>query len=299
MAFQNKTIFYNLKAISLHGLALWFAFLLGASTAMAPWLLPFVTASLSFLAFLITKFYQIPKPDYFFVLMLFATAYNFKNPSWHLIKANGSPLLIGVLVSVIVSILISYLLGLPWNSEKLSTQSLALKNRYQAMLKDDPSILIKASHFSSVLFVTGYLAFLLKDHGGYWILISSAAVLSGEHLERIKSRTLSRVLGTIVGLMIGLAITKLQLSLLFLILILILSNFLTEYFMPKNYIFANFFTNPQVIILMTLSHTFGHGILSMRFIGVFVGSLLSLFIILILEYALQSMINHKDTLNNS
>ncbi|MFA1344859.1 hypothetical protein ACDK68_04270 [Streptococcus dysgalactiae] len=47
---------------------------------------------------------------------------------------------------------------------------------------------------------------------------------------------------------------------------------------------------------MALSNSFRHSVLTIRFLGVFIGSLLTLFIILILEYALQSMIDHKATI---
>lgn len=95
-------------------MALLVAFLLGASTAYSPWLLPFVTASLSFGAFLITKLYQIPKPDYFCVNG-FATGYNFQKPLHEILTYHVWGLLLGVVVSVIVGVKISRLLNLPFS----------------------------------------------------------------------------------------------------------------------------------------------------------------------------------------
>ncbi|BAM60419.1 truncated hypothetical protein [Streptococcus dysgalactiae subsp. equisimilis RE378] len=230
------------------------------------------------------------------MLMVFATGYNFQKPLHEILTYHVWGLLLGVVVSVIVGVKISRLLNLPFSLWPYVPKRLTLKQRYQFMLTKDPTVLVKASHFSSILFVTSYIAYLLIDKGGYWVLISSAAVLSGEHLEHIKKRTIGRVLGTIVGIVIGLGIIQLHVSVTYLILLLVLFNFLTEYYMPRQYTIANFFTNPQVIILMALSNSFRHSVLTIRFLGVFIGSLLTLFIILILEYALQSMIDHKATI---
>lgn len=296
LAFQSHSFTYNLRAIFLHGLALWLAFLLGAATSLAPWLLPFVTASLNFVAFIVTKLYRIPKPDYFFVIMVYATGYNFQEPFQVSFERGTIGLALGIIISLLVSILISKALNLPWQEQNQGLRYQNLSDRYQAALTEDPTFIVKAGHFASILFVTSYLAYLLINKDGYWVLISSAAVLSGEHLERIKSRTFGRVLGTIVGISLGVLILQMNPPVTLLILILVISNFLTELFMPKNYTIANFFTNPQVIILMALSHSFKHGVPTMRFVGVFLGSFVALAIILILEYALQTMIDHKETL---
>lgn len=127
--------------------------------------------------------------------MVFATGYNFQKPLHEILTYHVWGLLLGVVVSVIVGVKISRLLNLPFSLWPYVPKRLTLKQRYQFMLTKDPTVLVKASHFSSILFVTSYIAYLLIDKGGYWVLISSAAVLSGEHLEHIKkknNRTCSR-----------------------------------------------------------------------------------------------------------
>ncbi|WP_373279875.1 FUSC family protein [Lactococcus fujiensis] len=73
--------------------------------------------------------------------------------------------------------------------------------------------------------------------------MSSAAVLSGEELKIIKTRYHGRIVGSIVGLLIGAGLTLLNLSIVEIVLVLMLLNILVEYFMPRNYALANFFTN--------------------------------------------------------
>ena len=117
LAFQHISFLYNFKAILLHGGALLLAFILGALTALAPWSAPFIIGCLSFSAFLLSKVYRIPKPDYFFVLMLYATGFNFHAVAVADIFHQSSYLLYGLAGSIVSGLLISLAEGLPLHSE--------------------------------------------------------------------------------------------------------------------------------------------------------------------------------------
>ena len=84
-----------------------------------------------------------------------------------------------------------------------------------------PRVWIDAINFAFILFVAGYIAYLLRQDFGYWVLISSAAVLSGEEVAIIKHRYLGRILGSIIGLLIGAVLISLPLSTLTIMIILL------------------------------------------------------------------------------
>lgn len=107
LAFQHRSLFYNLRAILTHGAALLLAFILGAGTALIPWSAPFIIGALSFSAFLLSKVMRIPKPDYFFVLMLYATGFNFHAAHLGEILHHSSYLLYGIAGSLLAGLVIS------------------------------------------------------------------------------------------------------------------------------------------------------------------------------------------------
>ncbi|STP29154.1 brp/Blh family beta-carotene 15,15'-monooxygenase [Enterococcus durans] len=299
LAFQHVSFLYNFKAILLHGGALLLAFILGALTALAPWSAPFIIGCLSFSAFLLSKVYRIPKPDYFFVLMLYATGFNFHTVAVADIFHQSSYLLYGFAGSIVSGLLISLAEGLPLHSETTRFQRLSMKDKYYLALYQQPEMVLKALHLSMVLFIATYIAYLLRESNGYWILISAAAVLAGEHMEKIKNRTIGRVLGGIVGLLLGFLLMSLHLSLPALAVVLIILNVLTELYMPINYTVANFFTNPQVLLLMTIGSSFTPlQLIPLRFSGALIGSLLAMILIFVMDWSLkqmeQSMIHFKE-----
>jgi hypothetical protein len=127
LAFQHRSLFYNLRAILTHGAALLLAFILGAGTALIPWSAPFIIGALSFSAFLLSKVMRIPKPDYFFVLMLYATGFNFHAAHLGEILHHSSYLLYGIAGSLLAGLVISLAEQLPLKEEKngFSTTELA------------------------------------------------------------------------------------------------------------------------------------------------------------------------------
>lgn len=290
LAFQHLSIGYNLKAILLHGGAIWGAFLFGALSALTPWVAPFVIALFACIAFVVAKVFRIPKPNYFFVIMLYATGYNFQADSISGIFTHSTYLLYGIGGSLVAGLLISYLEQLPLRVPKDRFQKLMVKDKYYLTLYQQPEVLIKALHFAMVLFVAAYIAYLLRASNGYWVLISAAAVLAGEDMDNIKKRTVGRVIGGIIGIGIGFLLMRLELPLESKAAILVVLNILTEYCMPINYLVANFFTNPQVLLLMTIGNSFTPlHLIPMRFSGALIGSLLAMVLIFVMEYALAQV----------
>lgn len=287
LAFQKKDIYYNLKATLLHGGSLIISFILGVLVAKYIFLLPFFIALLSIIGFLIVKIYNIPKPSHFFVLMLFATGTNISLMPVEIPKI-ALYVSIGVLSGIVNAMVISYTMRLPWNTPKTRFQKLSLKDKYYVLLYRKPKVWIDTIHFAFILFIAGYIAYLLREDFGYWILISSAAVLSGEEVEIIKHRYRGRIIGGIIGILIGVCLMTLHLSIIEIILVLLVLNILVEYFMPRNYAIANFFTNPLVMLLSLLTSVKSPSFLVLtRLNGAILGSLLAAFLISIMHYALR------------
>lgn len=287
LAFQRKSIFYNLKATTLHGVALLGSFSLGILVSKSIFLLPFVIALLSIIGFFIVKIYNIPKPAHFFVIMLFATGTN-----THLLSLEFINIMIyvsiGVCSGIINSVIVSFFLKLPWKTPKSKFQNLSFKDKYYVVVYNKPKIWIDAIHFSFILFIAGYLSYLLRAEFGYWVLISSAAVLSGEEIEVIKHRYKGRVVGSIIGIIIGILLLSLNLSIPEIIIVLLVLNIAIEYFMPRNYTIANFFTNPLVMLLGGLTSVVDPTFIVLtRLNGAILGSLIAGVLISIMHYALK------------
>ncbi|SJZ68633.1 Fusaric acid resistance protein-like [Pilibacter termitis] len=287
LAFQRISIAYNLKAISIHGICILLSFILGMLSVKAFWIFPFLIAITSFFGFMVVKIYRIPKPAHFFVLMLLATGGN-----THLISTNifyvASCLIIGILSSIFNGLLISLLENLPLRHEKSSHQRLYWRDKLYVTIDERPKILLDALHFSFILFVAGYVAYLLKENFGHWVLISCAAVLAGEEIEVIKRRYLGRIVGSMIGLFLGVVLISLKLPTIALMFIIILLNILIEYFMPRNYTIANFFTNPLVLLLSLLtSNQSASELVLGRFTGVILGSVIAFLLISMMHKALR------------
>jgi uncharacterized membrane protein YccC len=288
LAFQRKSISYNLKAIFLHGFVLAWALNLGILTGRIPWIIPFAIAFFSFVAYLVCEIFRIPKPKHFFVIMVYATGTNINIHQADTMKIFIAYLGIGVLSSLLIGLLVSCFEGLPWKIEKTKFEKLKVINKYYVSIYQKPEIFLNAFHFSMILFVAGYVSYLLRDTYGYWVLISTAAVLSGEEIQHIQRRYVGRILGSIVGLLIGAMLVNTEPSLVLTIALLTVLNICIEYFMPRNYAIANFFTNPLVLLLGRLTTgTFTMNMITYRLTGVVLGSVIAFVLVAIMHYALR------------
>ncbi|MGX4687123.1 FUSC family protein [Vagococcus sp. JNUCC 83] len=251
--FQYTSVKQNMVYIAYHGVSLYLAFTIGIYASTYPAIIPFLISIISFLCFLAAKLFNVPKPDYFFILMLFATGTNLKATS-HILQTSNY-LLYGIISALISGGIVSLLLKLPIKKISTLDPKLSLQDRYYIMIYNDSDIILKAIHFSSIIFCSSYLATLFNEQNGYWILITSVAILSGEKIEAIRIRSHQRVIGSIIGLALGIFLLNLDLSRIWVYLIIVILNVCVVYFVPRNYAIANFFTNPQILLLSSLNTT--------------------------------------------
>lgn len=290
LIFRDRSIIWNIKAIVLHAIALLFSFFFGLITGMHSWILPFVISIISFIAFFFTRIYRIPKPDYFFVIMVFASGFNIRVNNIIQAFDNSIYLLYGICGALIACILTSLIMRLPKSLEKDDYESFTFLDKYYVTIHKSPDMFLKACHFSSVIFITAYISYLFRDNSGYWVLVSSAAILAGEHLNAIRKRTIGRVLGTLFGLIFGYFLIKIDMNKEVTIIFIIMFAILIEYFVSLNYTLANFFINPQVLLLMSLhEQSYKYSILSVRFAGVVIGSIIAMLLIFLMTHSIRLM----------
>lgn len=277
--FQYTSVKQNFIYILGHGVSLYLAFTLGILSSYKAEMIPFLISNISFICFITTKLFNAPKPDYFFILMLFATGTNLKNT--HNVLQTSHYLLYGILGAIISGIIISLLLKLPLNQQVKTNNKLSVQDKYYIMIYKDPDIILKALHFSSIIFCSAYLSTLFNEQNGYWILITSVAILGGENMDDIKIRSHQRLIGSIVGLVLGVILINLHLPKIIIYLSVVLLKIGVVFFIPRNYAIANFFTNPQILLLSTLNST------SVNLLIVpyrLLTTLIGVFIVLILMY---------------
>lgn len=276
--FQYTSVKKNIYILG-HGVSLYLAFTLGILSSYKTEMIPLLISNISFICFITTKLFNVPKPDYFFILMLFATGTNLKNT--HNVLQTSHYLLYGILGAIISGIIISLLLKLPLNQQVKTNNKLSVQDKYYIMIYKDPDIILKALHFSSIIFCSAYLSTLFNEQNGYWILITSVAILGGENMDDIKIRSHQRLIGSVVGLVLGVILINLHLPKIIIYLSVVLLKIGVVFFIPRNYAIANFFTNPQILLLSTLNST------SVNLLIVpyrLLTTLIGVFIVLILMY---------------
>lgn len=256
--FSSNSLSKSIKNIFLHGLSLIIAFNLGVFIYFVPWLIPFALALVFFVCYLVTEVFYVPNPKYFYILLLFTIGLKgIGKVEFNNLFSLNVYLLYGIAFSIISTFLISILYNIPWrNQNKCRYRNLSMKvlvDKVYKKIYSKPQLLVIALHGTFTFFVIGYLMFLLNINDSVWIAVSCTAVISAEEIFLIKKKFTQRILGSILGISLGYLILILDLNLLTLLLILLTMNALFELYMKKNYLIANIFTNPLVLILAQFS----------------------------------------------
>ncbi|EMW6127406.1 FUSC family protein [Enterococcus faecalis] len=256
--FSAHSLRKSIKNILLHGMSLVLVFNFGICIYFIPWLIPFAFALIFLVCYLITEFFTVPNPKYFYILLLFTVGLKGINKFElnNLVKLNIY-LSYGIGFSIISAILIGILFSIPWNDQircrtKHNSKD-SLTDKIYKKIHCKPQLLVIAVHGAFTFFVIGYVIFLLNINDSVWIAVSCTAVISADEIFLIKKKFKQRIIGSILGISLGYLILILELDLLSLLLILLIMNALFELYMKKNYLIANIFTNPLVLILAQFS----------------------------------------------
>ncbi|MFP7495184.1 FUSC family protein [Terribacillus saccharophilus] len=141
-----------------------------------------------------------------------------------------------------------------------------------------------ALFYGLFIMIASLLAHWLGFNRPYWVPVACAAVLIGANTTLTIHRAIQRSLGTIVGTLIGGLILSLEPSGIYLILIVGLLQLSVELVIVRNYVFANMFIAPLVLVLvetMNPGNTVSYFVTA-RVVDTIVGSLIAIIAVLLL-----------------
>lgn len=252
VSFSNQK--KDIKNVFFHGLTMLIAFNLGTLVSLSLMILPFLAAFVFFISYLYCEMFKIGAPRYFYLLVLFSSGVKVSGTSLtldSLLVANIS-ILSGVLFSIMYILFVFNIVLKLTKQSTIDTNNLLKINTGFSDSWKQPEIIQKAVCGAFTFFILGYIIFLLNGGDSVWMLISCAAIISMQHLSDIKKRMTDRIIGSIIGIFISYILLSINMPIYIFIVLLLLFNGLFEYFMKKNYLVANIFTNPLVIMLTIL-----------------------------------------------
>lgn len=112
------------------------------------------------------------------------------------------------------------------------------KEKFCNILKDS-KLMCAVLLNGAVLFVAAYTGYLFQDYNGYWIILSTAAVLIGEETGKTKQRGLKRFFGCLLGFGIGILLVSLQVNRIVRILVFVAALVIPCLTMPKHYVIGS------------------------------------------------------------
>ena len=147
-----------------------------------------------------------------------------------------------------------------------------------------------ALFYGLFIMIASLLAHGLGFNRPYWVPITCAAVLIGANMTLTIHRAIQRSLGTIVGTLIGGLILSLEPSGFYLILVVGLLQLCVELVIVRNYVFANMFIAPLVLVLvetMNPGNTVSYFVTA-RVMDTIVGSVIAILAVLLLWRSIHS-----------
>ncbi|GCF93815.1 FUSC family protein [Enterococcus florum] len=241
---------------------------LGMLSTHLHWTAPLVVALVGFIGRLFFRLYGIAKPGAFFVVMVTAMGASTSIPLQKIPVMS-----LYFLIGVAFSLFFAAVLSLFDQRKPESSNLLSLTQR----INNDPAVIIDSLFYAAVLFLAVYLSFGLQLKNPYWMVVSCAAILQGDNLRAMLHRNIQRIFGSIIGLMIAALLLTLHLSVLQTLVVITLLFMTVEFFIPRNYALAQFFTTPMALMLsMLVRHQYLYTLIQYRFLGIVLGGMLGL-----------------------
>lgn len=75
--------------------------------------------------------------------------------------------------------------------------------KYKKLLEEDNLVILRSAVHSGILFLLGWISYIVYGHRGYWLLLSGSAVLIEEDLGKIHVRGMRRIIGAGAGFLIA------------------------------------------------------------------------------------------------
>lgn len=265
---------FLIQRVARVGICIILGFFLGAVSTFVPWMIPVTISLISLFGFIIFRIIDAPKPGAFFVIMVSSMATGTSLDLAGILNAT-SYVAYGVIAAIISAVTVG-MLHRRLIGEIKPYNPIPFREKFNYTLKNEPKLFISSIHHAGIIFFATYIGMSLGLGNPYWVTISCAAVLQGKELIVIFQRNVQRIIGGTVGLLLGIILFSLNLSVLSTIIIITVLNLFVEYCMVRNYGLANFFTNPLSLLLASLSSgAFVNDLVSYRFSGLVLGSLIA------------------------
>lgn len=279
----NKELIHRIFRV---GLCMIMGFFFGALSTFVPWMIPITISLISLAGFVVFRVLRAPRPGAFFIIMVSSMATGTSLSFGGIVSATMYVAL-GVAASIGVAVIVR-ILHRKLSGVEMPIENISFKERWKHAITNDSRLLLSSIHHAGIIFFATYIGMALGLGNPYWVTISCAAVLQGSELIAIFQRNVQRIVGGMVGLLVGIVLFSFDLNVVSTIIIIVILNVFVEYAMVRNYAIANFFTNPLSLLLANLSSgAFVNDLVSYRFAGLVLGSLIAFIGAVLISYALR------------
>lgn len=286
-----------IKRIFRVGLCMTTGFFLGAISTFVPWVIPITISLISLAGFIVFRVLHAPRPGAFFIIMVSSMATG-TSLDFSGIAAATAYVALGVSASIGVAVIVR-IAHRKLSGVEVSIENSSFNERWKHALTHDSRLLLSSIHHACIIFFATYIGMALGLGNPYWVTISCAAVLQGSELIAIFQRNVQRIVGGMVGLLVGIVLFSFDLNVISTITIIVILNVFVEYAMVRNYAIANFFTNPLSLLLANLSSgAFVNDLVSYRFFGLVLGSMIAFIGAALISYALRLYDGEMNSVKN-
>lgn len=196
----KKSCFNTFLSTLFTGISLTFIALAGFATRNTLVFVPFLFAIINFCSYLFFKSNKHKFPYYFHIGLLFLLTNN--NVGGNLSSKGIVSIGIGLTVLIACIVVVRRKIkGSPFFNQQSYTNY--LYEKYKKLLEEDKLVVQRGAIHSGILFLLGWISYVVYGHRGYWLLLSGSAVLIGEDLGKIHVRGLRRIVGAGIGFLIA------------------------------------------------------------------------------------------------
>ena len=196
----KKSCFNTLLSTLFIGISLTFVALIGFATKNMMVFVPFLFAIINFCSYLFFKSNKHKFPYYFHIGLLFLLTNN--NVGGNLSLKSIVSIGIGLTISIAcIMIVRRKIKGAPFFNQQSYVNYLCEK--YKELFEEDKFVIQRSAIHSGILFLLGWISYVVYGQRGYWLLLSGSAVLIGEDFGKIHVRGLRRIVGAGVGFLIA------------------------------------------------------------------------------------------------
>lgn len=235
-----------------------------------PWSEPIIIATIAIIARLIFRLRKSPIPGAMFVIMI-TTISSRMALGLHMIPKMSLYFAFGVGLAIVTAMIVQRTEKEPGAISPTGGKST------KELLYEDPGALIDSLFFGGILFIIVYISRLFNIENNTWIIVSAVPILQMPTSKAMLVRQIQRVIGALIGVVFAAVYLAFDLRPAVTIGLILLCDMGLEIFLRRNYLLGMIFIQPMVIMLLTITPAVKYeSILTSRFLGILLGSLLGL-----------------------